>query len=125
MKPVPTDATLTYTQMTVAFPGQQPHPGDTAAYDSVNVVLDAPDGGSYGEFGWYFYRFDSGRYEHLAAHLEVFGDGLPAFTDPRVQRVFVRWTEMADPDDLTPATLIEWLEAEGTVASEYHLRGKS
>jgi hypothetical protein len=109
---------LTYTQHTVAWPNLRLD----GPYDEVGVSLDYLVGGGVGgEFNWRFHRFDR---HHQGAQLECFGDGLPCLYDPRVQQVVSAWRAMETPDDLTPAKLIELLEAAGAVASEHHKRGQ-
>lgn len=115
-------ATLTYTQHTVAFPRLQISDSSDSVYDQVSISLDAEGGGSHGEFQFKFYNFKGYGGLDLAAKLTLFGDGIVAFTDERVQRVIQAWFKMDDPDDLTPARLIEMLNANGAVPSEHHLR---
>lgn len=118
-----------YTLHSVAFPQLETDPGNPSAKDSLGVSFqDGEDGGTFGEFSWVFYRFGNstsfvfGR-ETAAVRLEVFGDGLSAFYDDRIQRVMGRWRRMGIRDNLTPQTLIKGLEAEGIGPSRYHTEG--
>jgi hypothetical protein len=111
------NATLTYTQRSVAFP----HDLRADFDDEIGVSLDAPDGGTYGEMYWQFKTFNF--YSH-GVQMRVFGDGLSCLSDPRVQRVIAKWQSQTKPDEALPSDFIAWLEAEGIVPSRYQIRGQ-
>jgi hypothetical protein len=111
------DATLTYTQRSVAFPLLFQVEGD----DEIGVSLDAPDGGTYGEMNWRFKTFNF--YNH-GVQMRVFGDGLSCLSESRIQRVIAKWQAQTKPDDASPSDFIVWLEAEGIVPSRYQIRGQ-
>ena len=115
----PADATLVYTQHSVAFPSPSNFLDDCD--DEVGVSLEAPDGGTYGEMYWQFKTFT--RHQH-GVQMRVFGDGLSCLADPRIQRVVKKWWANKSPDEISPTELIAWLEAEGVVPSQYQLRGQ-
>jgi hypothetical protein len=115
------DATLTYTQRSVAFPHDLRSDFNDGVSDEIGVSLDAPDGGTYGEMNWQFKTFNF--YSH-GVQMRVFGDGLLCLSDPRVQRVVAKWQAQTKPDDALPSDFIVWLEAEGIVPSRYQIRGQ-
>ena len=111
------DATLVYTQGSVAFPLVIP---DGEVDEEIGVSLEAPDGGTYGELNWQFKTFNP---QNHGVQMRVFGDGLPCLFDPRIQWVIERWRTVAAADEITPLELIAWLREEGAVPSRYQLRG--
>jgi hypothetical protein len=111
------DHTIEYTRTAVAFPHALM--GDRGRrrgeVDSLNIHDDR------GEF---VIRFIDLPTIGVVPKLEVFGDGLEVFCDPRVQRTIRRWRRAEQRgEQVTIQSFIVWLEAEGCVPSRYQLDG--
>lgn len=114
----------TYTQNSVAFPTVALH--TRGAVDDINISFDAEGGGTYGEFTveWIDLKSAGRKEEPPALRLKLFTDGMGAFYDERVQRVFDRIRRLPQARrDVSPERLIEMLEEEGIGPSLHHLRG--
>lgn len=108
--------TPTYTQHTVAWPKLSLADSKLGVYEEIIVSFDGKDGG---EFNLSFYNFGNG---HLAVQAQVFMDGYRQFQDERIQNVMKSLVRIKQQ---TPERVIALLEANGVIASSYHLRGSS
>lgn len=121
--------TPVYTQHSVAWPELELR---DRILEEVSVSFDDKGGGTYGEFTfrWYHLGYKSSlwggtstepRYPHGALRIDCFTDGLPALLDDRIQAVLGNLRRHNRSPK--PAKLIQLLEDNGVVASNYHLEG--
>jgi hypothetical protein len=103
---------FTYTQRSVAWPNLH---GDWGSKEELNIVIE--DDKSTSEFVIRFYDFGNST----GVRFEVFGDGMDAFYDPRMQLAIWLWRNEPDPDKTTPARMIEILESARAKPSKYQL----
>lgn len=111
--------TPVYTQHTVAWPEL---PLRERMLDEVGVSFEAKGGGTYASLDFRWHKLST--YEFGALRVECFSDGFGALLDPRIVSVIESLKRMRmDDRDVSPAKLIELLEAQGVTPSLYHLKG--
>lgn len=110
------DQDLEYTQTQVAFPGV-PMRGGVTTVDELHIGCVQTGE----EFRIAFIELPP---YGVVAHLDVFGDGLDALCDSRIQNVIGRWRDAESAKhNATSGDFVRWLEAEGVRPSRYQRAG--